>query len=61
MNESSPINRRDFLEKSAAAVAGSALLPKTALSYANILGANDRLSLGHIGCGSRGGDLDLIA
>ena len=37
------------------------VLPRTALSYERILGANDRISLGHIGIGSRGGDLDLIA
>ena len=37
------------------------MLPRTALSYGNIVGANDRISLGHIGIGSRGGDLDLIA
>src|SRR5206468_2548768 len=32
----------------------------TALSYDKILGANDRISLCHIGNGSRGGDLALI-
>ena len=61
MSEPSSINRRDFLEKSAAAIAGSVVLPHTALSYENIVGANDRISLGHVGIGSRGGDLDLIA
>ena len=61
MSESSSINRRTFLEKSAVALAGSAILPRTALSYARIAGANDRISLGHIGIGSRGSDLDLIA
>ena len=61
MSESSSINRRTFLEKSAAALAGSAILPRTALSYERIYGANDRISLGHIGIGSRGSDLDLIA
>src|SRR5215472_1768420 len=61
MSDSSSMNRRDFLEKSAVAIAGSAVLPSSALSYARVLGANDRLSLGHIGCGSRGTDLDLIA
>lgn len=61
MSESSSISRRTFLEKSAAALAGSAILPSTALSYERIVGANDRISLGHIGIGSRGGDLDLIA
>ncbi len=61
MSDSSSMNRRDFLGKSAAAIAGSAILPRTASSYANIVGANDRISLGHIGNGNRGGDLDLIA
>ncbi|HTS36597.1 MAG TPA: Gfo/Idh/MocA family oxidoreductase [Candidatus Solibacter sp.] len=62
MPESSDaMNRRTFLEKSATVLAGSALLPRTALSYGKIVGANDRISLGHIGIGSRGEDLDLIA
>lgn len=61
MSESSSINRRDFLGKSAAALAGSVVLPHTALSYRRIVGANDRISLGHVGIGSRGRDLDLIA
>src|SRR5438309_4674560 len=61
MSESSPMNRRAFLSKSAAVIAGGAVLPRTALSYGNIVGANDRTSLGHIGIGNRGGDLDLIA
>ncbi len=56
-----PIDRRTFLGKSAAALAGGAVLGTSALSYANILGANDRISLCHIGNGSRGGDLDWIA
>src|ERR1700751_5560202 len=60
MSDSSAINRRDFLEKSAA-LAGSAILSSPASSYARVVGANDRISLGHIGCGSRGGDFDLIA
>jgi predicted dehydrogenase len=61
MSNSNPMNRREFLEKSAAVVATGAVLPGSALSYSNILGANDRISLGHIGIGSRGRDLDLIA
>jgi len=61
MTESSTINRRAFLGKSAAVIAGGLVLPRTALSYGNIVGANDRISLGHVGIGSRGGDLDLIA
>ncbi len=54
------LNRRSFLNRAAGIVAGSAL-GTTALSYASIAGANDRISLGHIGVGSRGSGLDLIA
>ena len=61
MSESSQINRRTFLGKSAAVVAGGVVLPRTALSYGNIVGANDRIALGHVGIGNRGGDLDSIA
>jgi len=60
MGESS-INRRDFIEKSAAVVVGSVVLPRTAMSYSRILGANDRISVGHIGVGNRGTELDFIA
>src|SRR5258708_3829835 len=59
-DSSQPMNRRAFLGKSAALVAGSAMLSRTAASYEKILGANDRISLGHIGIGHRGDDLDLI-
>jgi predicted dehydrogenase len=55
-----PMNRRDFLSRSAVAIAGSAVLPHTAASYEKIAGANDRISLGHIGIGNRGGELDQI-
>lgn len=58
---SEPMNRRSFLGKSAAVIAGGVMLPTTASSYVNILGANDRISLGHIGIGNRGGELDEIA
>src|ERR1700683_3792415 len=55
----SQIDRRTFLGSTVAA--GGAFLASTALSYGKIVGANDRISLGHIGTGSRGGDLSLIA
>jgi predicted dehydrogenase len=61
MSDSSSINRRTFLEQSAVAIAGSVVLPRTAISYERILGANDRISVGHIGIGNRGEELDLIA
>ena len=51
------IDRRTFLGKSAALIAGGAALPGTALSYDRILGANDRISLAHIGMGIAGSDL----
>jgi predicted dehydrogenase len=54
------MNRRRFLSKSAAVIAGVAVLPRTASSYENIVGANDRISLGHVGIGDRGDDLGLI-
>jgi predicted dehydrogenase len=54
------IDRRKFLTNSAALLAGSAALARTALSYDRILGANDRISVCHIGNGSRGEELDWI-
>src|SRR5882757_8506322 len=52
------INRRKFIQNSAMVVAGSAALSSSALSYDRIVGANDRISLGHIGVGVRGTELD---
>ena len=49
-----PFHRRSFLNQSAAALAGAAL------SYSRIQGANERISLGHIGIGSRGRELAWI-
>jgi len=43
-------SRRDFLR----AAAGSAALAMSATSYSRVIGANDRISIGIIGCGSRG-------
>jgi predicted dehydrogenase len=55
------IDRRTFLTTSAGLVAGGAALASSALSYDRIVGANDRISVAHIGTGSRGDDLDWIA
>ena len=60
-NPDTKIGRRDFLQKSAVVAAGSAALTASALSYSRIVGANDRIALGHIGVGVRGGELDGMA
>jgi predicted dehydrogenase len=49
------LRRRSFL------FAGAAAIGTTALSYGRIIGANDRISLGHIGIGNRGRELAAIA
>src|SRR5438034_8833510 len=53
------INRRSFLNQSAI-VAGATVLGSTAFSCSRIMGANERISLGHIGIGNRGRELDWI-
>ncbi len=50
----SNLNRRTFLKAGGAALAASALA-MPASSYARILGANDRIRLGQLGCGDRSG------
>jgi predicted dehydrogenase len=59
-NAARRMGRRAFLERSGVLVGGAALAT-TARSYARILGANDRISLGHIGVGNRGRELVQIA
>jgi predicted dehydrogenase len=54
------VDRRTFLEHSAR-LGGGVALASTALSYSRIVGANDRISLGHVGVGRRGSDLVQIA
>src|SRR5438128_925973 len=48
------IGRRSFL------MAGAAAISANALSYARIMGANDRISLGHIRVGRRGIELAAV-
>jgi len=63
------ITRRKFLNQATTAVGAAALSsapggrPRaaTALSYGRIAGANERISLAHIGIGNRGSELDWIA
>ena len=55
------MDRKTFLTKSAALLAGTAATASNALSYSRIAGANERISLGHIGYGSRGEELAQLA
>lgn len=48
--------RREFLKTAAA---GAAAVSLSASSYARVIGANDRISIGIIGCGSRGIDAHM--
>jgi predicted dehydrogenase len=56
--KSNRLDRRSFLNRTAGIMAGSTL-GTTALSYARIDGANDRIAVGHIGVGNRGRGLLL--
>jgi len=49
------ISRRKFVKSSAYGLAGATILPTILPSCSNWKGANDRLLIGHIGVGSRGG------
>jgi predicted dehydrogenase len=54
------LTRRAFLNQTASVLAGTAMLRTTALSSSRILGANDRILLGHVGIGNRGRGLQYI-
>jgi predicted dehydrogenase len=54
------LTRRTFLNQTASVLAGTAMLRTTALSTGRILGANDRILLGHVGIGNRGRGLQYI-
>jgi predicted dehydrogenase len=58
---SSMIDRRSFLNQATTLAVGAGAFSVTASSYNRILGANDRISLGHIGIGNRGRGLAWIA
>ena len=60
MSKSEKIDRRSFLGRAGALAVGARALTSTARSSDRILGANDRISLGHIGVGRRGTELDGI-
>jgi predicted dehydrogenase len=48
------MNRRTFIRTAAGTTAAAALTPSTARSAGHVLGANDRVNVALIGCGSRG-------
>src|SRR5215213_9323847 len=50
----SDLSRRQILRTTVAAAATASALSMTADSYARVAGANDRISIGLIGCGERG-------
>ena len=50
--ESNQNNRREFLKTGSAALAATAV-SWNAKSYAQIIGANDRVRVGIVGCGDR--------
>jgi predicted dehydrogenase len=57
-NESTAVSSSsENLSRRSLLIAGPAILGSTALSYARIQGANDRIQLGHIGIGNRGREL----
>ncbi len=57
-NPANKTTRRDFIRNSAltafATAAAASVMPTTAAGMRRVLGANDRIRLGHIGCGTQG-------
>jgi hypothetical protein len=54
------LSRRKFIGKTAAGLAGVTVLSNSstlkAASYRRVIGANDRINIGFLGCGARSGD-----
>ena len=48
------MNRRTFIKRSIQGAAAVTLWRNAALSAQNVIGANDRINIGLIGCGGRG-------
>jgi predicted dehydrogenase len=56
------MNRRAFIRQATASAAALSALSTTAQSYGRILGANDRIRLGQLGCGARShGHIHMVA
>ena len=51
------MKRREFINS---AITGSAVISTTALSYERIVGANDRVVIGLVGCGGRGRQVSAL-
>ena len=54
MGKDGKLTRRRFVKQSAGATLGGAAMAMSAASYSRVMGANDRISIGLIGCGTRG-------
>src|SRR5262249_56810430 len=57
MNPSQKTNHTSFMNQATTLVVGAGAISSVASSYNRILGANDRISLGHLGVGRRGREL----
>ncbi|MHC4748134.1 MAG: hypothetical protein ACYS18_12595, partial [Planctomycetota bacterium] len=55
MKRKNKINRREFLAAAGAAVSVPYLVPSRVLAAADRTGANERLTMAHIGVGGMGG------
>ena len=53
------LSRRNFIGKAAVGFAGVAMT-MSAKSYSKIIGANDRINIGFLGCGARGSDHQVM-
>jgi predicted dehydrogenase len=62
--EKNELSRRKFIGKTAAGLAGAAVLSNvsglSAASYNRVVGANDRINIGFLGCGARSSDHQSI-
>jgi predicted dehydrogenase len=58
------LSRRNFIGKTAAGIAGVSVLANSsslsAASYNRIIGSNDRINIGFLGCGSRSSDHQIM-
>ena len=61
MENSKQPTRRNFVEQASTLAGLGAVMQSSALSDSCIIGANDRISLGHIGIGHRGSELAGMA